>query len=360
MEMIETYKDYISTLHTRANATGKEKMEAEQRLKIFKETQPELYEEFREEKIRRRRAKTFGEEDNDSPVKLSDSNEEVMNKVLGNLRLIDEMKRCGIEIPQEEIDVIKQLCGDKEIRKVLRDSGNKHILYMLENRKKSFSKRLDTRTSGEMGYFNIKKFAGIQWVPFFEFAEKAPDWDDVMADSDKSEVYDIELAKDITEDDKKMIKEAKQLLDIIDQKERDGLGNKKEYMSLLDSLHKYKGSVKIIKKNNYYLYLLLVWRRKSLDHPEKKAVYDRLRKITCDQLRSMAKQTLKSVSVQRVIGEDDLMIESFSDEEMEIILSTISDDAIIRLIDDNGMIDRGKLFENAVIKVNLLRNNRLI
>ena len=73
----------------------------------------------------------------------------------------------------------------------------------------------------------------------------------------------------------------------------------------------------------------------------------------------MAKQTLKSVSVQRVIGEDDLMIESFSDDEMEKILSTISDDAIIRLIDDNGMIDRDKLFEDAVITVNQIRNKLL-
>ena len=73
----------------------------------------------------------------------------------------------------------------------------------------------------------------------------------------------------------------------------------------------------------------------------------------------MAKQTVKSVSVQRVIGEDDLMIESFSDDEMEKILSTISDDAIIRLIDDNGMIDRDKLFEDAVITVNQIRNKLL-
>lgn len=359
METIETYKDYISTLHTRANATGKEKMEAEQRLKNFKETQPELYEEFREEKLRRRRAKTYGEEDNDSPVKITDSNEEIINKVLGTLRLIDEMKRCGIEIPQEEINEVKQLYNDKEIRKVLRESGNRPLLYLLQHRKSSFSRRLDTRISGELYYSSWIKIAGIQWVPFFEYAREAPNWDEVVADSDNSEIYDIEMATDISEDDRKMIKEAKQILDTIDQKEKNGLGNKKEYNLLLDSLHKYKGSGKKIKKYNYYLYLLLVWRRKSLDHPEEKAVYDRLRKISCDQLRSMAKQTLKSVSVQRVIGEDDLMIESFSDDEMEKILSTISDDAIIRLIDDNGMIDRDKLFEDAVITVNQIRNKLL-
>lgn len=363
MDEIVTYRDYIDTLHARTSDDENEKREAEQRLARFKESKPDLYEEYRAEKIRRRQERNSGaEEDVNQPVKITDENEEIVNKVAGTLRLIDEMKRCGLEIPQEEIDEVKQLHGDKEIRKVLRQSGNRALLYLLEHRKKSFSKRFDTSVTGELHYFNVMKAFGIQWVPLFEFAMDAPEMDNIKVDPNGAEAYCTGPAKELLEEDRKLIDETRQVLDIIDKMEKEEVGNKKEYNSLLDSVHKYKGSAKRLKKNDYYLYLLQMWRRKSLDHPQYKGVYERLRKTTVAQWREYLRQTLESVSVLKIIGVnvDEFSIEAFSEEELAEIMTSIDDNAIIRMIGDNGRIDRDKLFEKAVMTVKKIRINHLL
>lgn len=357
MEEIKTYKDYIDTLRERFSADESVKNAALQRLEHFKETQPDQYEEYREEKIKRREARMNGEEL--PPDEEVGRLEEVANKVAFLLRFIDEKKKYGIPVIKEDIDEVKSLYGDKELRKILRNSEYKWLLFLLGHRKNSFSRKIETRMSAEFYYANIKKIYGVQWVPIFEFAQDAPSVDLQNRTTAKQKNYGgIIPRKDIqiTEEERANVEYARECLKKMDSDEEEqGLNN--DCTSTLNKFISKKSKNKaIIRKWDPYLYMLLVTKRDSFKDDEKKGKYERMVVTSWDSWKDLISQTLRSLSVIRIIGSPDDTVEIFDDEELDAIESGIEVATACDMIDNNGMIDREKLFKYTMQEVEQLRN----
>lgn len=357
MDAIKTYIDYINVLKKRATLKGKAKEEAEQCLQNFKETQPDLYEEYREMKIKRREDRMNGKE------QPSDEEfgkiEEGAGKVSFLLRFIDEKRKYGIPASEEDINEVKSLFGDKELKKALRNSEYKWLLFLLEHRKNSFSRNIKTRISAELYYAKIKNMFGVQWAPLFEFAQDAPSIDLQNRTTAKQKNYgEIILQKDIqiTDEESSTVEYARECLkkmDSDDVEER----IKHDYTSILNKFISKKSKNKtIIRKWDPYLHMLLVTKRDSFKDDAKKEKYERMVDTSWDCWKDLISQTLRSLSVIRIVGSPDDTVEIIDDEELDEIESGIDVATACDMIDNNGMIDRDKLFKYTMQEVELLRN----